>query len=155
MKKLGKTILFLGNKLHIKTLEPIHVGFVLGLYNLLFIDFFVLIAWVAPDTTPVWFYLLFIAPLVFVLMWLWAAQAIVHTYKKVALHDAVLIAKWSAWPFVAMMILSAGLLVIGLQSPQLSDAWRVISYYLFLSSMGLLLANVAVVTFAVRHPFMK
>lgn len=155
MKKLGKTILFLGKKLHITTLEPMHVGFVLGLYNLLFIDLFVLIAWVAPDNTPVWFYLLFIAPIVFVLMWLWAAQAIVHTYKRVALHDAFLIAKWSAWPFLALMMLTAGLFVIGMQTPELSNGWRVISYYLFLSSCGLLLVNLSVVTFALRHPFMK
>jgi hypothetical protein len=155
MKTLGKKILFLGKKLHINTLEPMHVGFVLGLYNLLFIDFFALIAWVAPDDTPVWFYLLFVAPIAFLLMWLWAAQAIVHTYKKVALHDAVLIAKWSAWPFLAVAMLSAGLFIIGVQSPELSDTWRVMSYYVFLSSCGLLLANVAIVTFALRHPFMK
>lgn len=155
MKTLGKKILFLGKILHLKKLHPMHVGFVLGLYNLLFIDIFTLVAWVAPAEVPVWFYLLFIAPLVYILIWLWAAQAITHEYKRVSLHDALIIAKWSGWPFVALMMLSGGFFVVGMQSPELSNVWRVMSYYTFISSIGLLLCSIAVTTFALRHPFHK
>lgn len=154
MKKISRKIFFFGDILHLKELRSFHIGGIMGIFHLVIIDLFSIVAFVAPFGSATWFYLLLLLPIVLVLFWIAASFVILQEYKTVPFHDAVLIAKWSAWPFVALLIFSGSLFLMTQQTAfGLNQQWALMSYYLFLSSAFLIVINFAVVIFALRHPF--
>jgi hypothetical protein len=139
-----------GERLRKKQLDAWQIGGLLAVYNLTITFALVVLSVVTMTALPIWALAMLVSPVLFVAFWIWFTQSILAFYHRVAVADALLIAKIGVAPFFAIFLFSSlGFAV--LDGAAIDPFWRLVSYYGMLFGTGSLLVGLPVVLFGLRH----
>lgn len=138
-------------KTHTTHIHVWHVGAVLALYNMLLLLVLGFFGLLFSVVMPLWWFVGIVAPLMLTGFWLWYGQEILHQYKRVAIHDALIIAKFGVLPFVFFFLVSIVVLDVLIQLHLSLSLWGVLAYYSMIFSAGAILLEFTVVFFGLHH----
>ncbi|MBI2411311.1 MAG: hypothetical protein HYV32_05460 [Candidatus Kerfeldbacteria bacterium] len=151
MKTIQQYCVSFGHKLREQRLHAHHIGLLFAVYNAFIIFSFCILAIVSLPLVPIGMYILLVSPIFFTGFWLWLTQQIVFYYHPVSIHDALVIAKFSIFPFLLVFIISAVLFEFIFYTPTGFNEWIFLPYYGMLWSVGSIFLGLTVVTFGLRH----
>ncbi len=128
-----------------------HVGGVFAYYNFALIVALLLLAVVTVQFLPVWVYIIIVAPIAFTVFWLWFSQRILHAYRTVSLHDALVITKLSVVPFAVLFLIGILGSYATFYSIETSLWLKGLYYYCSMIGASSVFLGFAVVFFGLRH----
>lgn len=150
-KRLEKLDLHIGHPFHRKELDAVHVGMILAAENALVLFSMVILSILTAPYLTSWAFLLLVSPLAFVALWAWFTQSVLHEYNTTTLHEALLIAKLSVFPFMVFMLMCAIGAVGVLVSPT-APYWLLVALYNgAVGALGTMLLGLTLVGFGLRH----
>lgn len=152
-KKHKKRAFSLRSTFYDKDLHSWQLGLTIALYNALIMTGIGILSVLTIFMFPFWLYSFILAPAVFILVWLRSSQVILHHYKRIKLHDALMIAKYSIFPFllsfvIALLFYTRAVVSDGVITDSLSG---LIAYYTMLFSVGSIFLGLTVMVFGLRH----
>lgn len=151
MNNFEHHLLTLGHKLRDQKLHAAHIGLLFAGYNVFIMLAFLLLAVVSLPLVPIGVYLLLISPIFFTAFWIWLTQQILLYYHPISIHDSLMIAKLSIFPFLLLFIISTVMFELLLYTPTEFSEWIFMPYYGILWSVGSIFLGLTVVTFGLRH----
>ncbi len=152
---LGRLLLFIRHPHAPARLSPMHIGFLFGMYHFLLINACVLAVWWYFNPLTWLVEMTIIPPLLSVVLWVWLTQSLLTVYRPITVHDALIIAKWSLWPLLGLLVVCGLLLVLYQSGLVLNQSIAVFFYIGFLSSLGLFFVGFSVIPFSLLHPLTK
>lgn len=145
-----ESVLKFGKRLRNKQVEAWHIGLLLGVFNVLMMLAVLLLLFVTLNIASLGIYILLLIPFIFAVFWLWFTQRILQFYHTVSVHDTLLIAKVSIFPFLILFILGILGMASALYAPD-NELMKVLSYYAIIFGAGSIMLGLTIVTFGLRH----
>jgi hypothetical protein len=147
---LSKRLQHFGSDFRHKRLHAWQIGGLLAIYNLALI-FVLLVLSLVSINSGLWAYFLLMAPFGFGAFWLWFSQVMLRYYTHLRIHDAVVIAKVGALPFMAVFLGGVLGLTAAAYGSEIPDWWTIGAYYTTLFGVGSIALELSMVVFGLRH----
>lgn len=124
----------------------------LCVFNVIILVGFGLLALISSPTILSWVLFFGATPLFLVVFLLWFSQEVLHVYKRMSLHQVLLVTKIGLFPFLFLLLASCVALVAVANQP-VSWQWQLFAYNTLLLSVACLLIGACALLFGLRHHF--
>lgn len=148
---LQKLDIHIGHPFFREKYDAVHMGLLLAAENFLVLIGVVLLSAIMAPYAPVWLYALLVSPFLYLVLWAWFTQSALHQYQTTALHEALLTAKISVFPFMLFMVIMAITAAAGLAVDVISFAAVTVFFNAAVGGLAIMLLGLTCIVFGLRH----